>query len=244
MTPRVKAVSVRSCHVQWGEVSVPVLDLSFLRVLVADAPGLEGLTLNVPVEMELHLGNISFTAWMVKRATGENWVRLAFEKLTPSGSAHLRSFLSPKKIGESLFEEWHDERVSHFRGLNEASLWVEHDGGLLFAYLDHRDTDAQFVLRVLRDQPIQAGKILRTDYIELAGLSAPLSFLPLSDREVYHRISECRDIVTNFRPVAPSEYELKQRLLKVISDYLYSTNYRVEIPPVRSARVMTSQPEN
>jgi len=61
--------------------------------------------------------------------------------------------------------------------------------------------------------------------------------LPLNDKENYARMSECRDIITNFRTSGQVEYHLKQKLLKLISDSLYSTGHRVEFPMVRAVRL-------
>jgi hypothetical protein len=60
-----------------------------------------------------------------------------------------------------------------------------------------------------------------------------LPLIPLSDRETYAKLGECRDIVTNFRPNGQIEYNLKQRLLRVISESLYSTGDRVEKGRIR-----------
>ena len=69
-----------------------------------------------------------------------------------------------------------------------------------------------------------AGKILRQDYIGLKSIDDELPFVLLDDKEVYLKLGECRDIVTNFRPTVHLAYNLKQQLLRVLSDYLYSTS--------------------
>jgi hypothetical protein len=60
-------------------------------------------------------------------------------------------------------------------------------------------------------------------------MDSELPLIPLTDREIYAKLGECRDIVTNFRPNGQIEYNLKQRMLKVISDNLYSTSHKVEM---------------
>jgi len=206
-----------------------VLDISFVRLVIEDCEPWTSLAEGAPVTAEFRLDRSVFNAEVAARGRGEGWLRLGFEKIVPSARAHLRSFLSPKKIGESLIEDWRNETIRHYHGLNESELWFNDAGGVLFTYLDQSDAEAQFIIRMSDARAtLRVGKILRRDYMELNHIEADLPLIPLSDREIYAKLGECRDIVTNFRPSAQMEYNLQQRLLKVISDHLYSTSYRVE----------------
>lgn len=206
-----------------------VLDISFVRLVIEDVAPWNTLTEGAAFPVEFRLDRAFFTAEVALRGKGEGWLRLSFEKIVPSARAHLRSFLSPKKIGESLIEDWRNETTRHYHGLNESELWFNDAGGVLFTYLDQSDAEAQFIIRMSDARAmLRVGKILRRDYMELNNIEAELPLIPLSDREIYAKLGECRDIVTNFRPSAQMEYNLKQRLLKVISDNLYSTSYKVE----------------
>ena len=206
-----------------------VLDISFVRLVIEDVEPWTSLTEGTPLAAEFRLDRTTFTAEVALRGRGEGWLRLGFEKIVPSARAHLRSFLSPKKIGESLVEDWRNDTTRHYHGLNESELWFNDSGGVLFTYLDQTDAEAQFIIRMADARAtLRVGKILRREYMELNTIDAELPLIPLSDREIYSKLGECRDIVTNFRPSAQMEYNLKQRLLKVISDNLYSTSYKVE----------------
>jgi hypothetical protein len=154
--------------------------------------------------------------------------------MLPSAQAHLRSFLSPKKIGESIVEDWRNDEIRHFHGLNESELWIQTNGTVIFTYLDSSDGSEQFFVRMLEGKtPLQIGRVSRKDYMGMSAIDAPLPMIPISDREISQRLGDCRDIITNFRPTGQIEYNLKQKLLKGVSDNLYSTNSRVELsaPP-------------
>lgn len=230
----VNPVSVQKTFVKWEDASARVLDISYIRAVVestgpfADLP--EGRALSVTFELE----RSKFTMEVTVRGRGEDWVRLDFPRLVPSVRAHLRSFLSPRKIGESILEDWRSGSLRHFHGLNESELWMDSADAVLFTYLDQDDPQSQFLIRVREARgPLAVGKIKRSDYMELSGIEGELSLQPLSDSEVYRKLGECRDVVTNFRPSIPADYALKQRLLKIISETLYSTSRRVEMLPPR-----------
>jgi hypothetical protein len=225
----VNPIAVSQCTLQTGETSSRVLDISFVRVVIEEGEPWKSMAEGAPCATEFQLDRHRFAADVSIRGRGDGWVRLGFEKIVPSARAHLRSFLSPKKVGESLREDWRNEKTRHFHGLNESELWFDEVGGVLFTYLDQTDFDAQFIIRLSDPRgPLRVGKILRRDYMDLNRMDGELPLIPLSDREVYAKLGECRDIVTNFRPTAQVEYSLKQRLLKVCSDHLYSTSHKVD----------------
>ena len=233
----VNPLALRGCMVRYGEFNVPILDISFIRAVTERHELFEGQLKSGSISVELILDRFGFKANVTARARGDGWLRLGFEGMVPSGRAHLRSFLSPKKVGESLVEDWRDEKLRHFHGLNESELWFDSAGGVLFTYLDQDTADAQFLFRVPPDgAPAQVGNIRRADYIELRDLCASLPLVPLNDRDVYRKLGECRDVVTNFRPQGQVEYHLKQRLLKMISEQLYSTGHRVDASPSRVSK--------
>lgn len=217
-----------------------ILDLSFVRLVLSDEPALS-LFGGEPPEgsfpLDFELDRFRFTAEVSIQTRGDDWVRLSFDKIVPSARSLMRSFLSPKKVGESIVEDWRSGNVRHYHGLNESELWFDPEGSLLFTYLDQTESDCQFIIRMTEKKgPIHVGKILRTKYMELKSLDGELELLPINERETYLKLSECRDVITNFRPVAQVEYGLKQRLLRAISDHLYSANYRVEVSPQRGVR--------
>ena len=115
-------------------------------------------------------------------------------------------------MGESIIEDWRDELIRHYHGLNDSELWFNQSGDVLFSYLDSADPGSQFVIRVGEGEgegkgkgPLRAGKLARQDYIECASLERELPLIALSDRDAYARLSECRDVVTNFRPTGQME---------------------------------------
>jgi len=111
------------------------------------------------LNMDFTLDNHRFSAPASIVAKGEGWIRLTFDKIVPSARAYLRSFLSPKKVGESIMQDWSTNRVRHFHGLNESELWCESDGAVLFTYLDALDTDCQFIIRMAHSKgALIAGK--------------------------------------------------------------------------------------
>jgi hypothetical protein len=231
----VNPVALRNCLVRIGEQQTEVLDISFVRLVVADIPDL-ALEEGKELELALHLDRYRFPVLGVLQTRGDGWMRFSFTKVLPSAGAHLRSFLSPKRIGESIIEDWRTELVRHYHGLNESELWFDQNGEILFSYLDTSDHTAQFMIRLSDNRgPLRVGKLLRQDYIELKSLESDPPLIPLSDREIYAKLGECRDVVTNFRPNGQMEYNLKQRLLKVISEHLYSTSRKVEMAQPRAS---------
>lgn len=238
----VNPIALQNCVVKRGDASAKILDISFVRVVIQPDEGWADLAEGETMDLVFHLDRFSFPAQASLKSRGDDWIRLAFERIVPSSRSQLRSFLSPKKVGESLYEDWRSDVVRHYHGLNESELWFEPTGAVLFTYLDQIDFDAQFLIRLLDiKSPLQVGKITRKAYIELSGIDGELPLTPLTDREIYAKLGECRDIVTNFRPNGQVEYNLKQRLLKVISDCLYSTSYKVDLSPPRPPRI-TSMP--
>ncbi len=237
----VNPIALRDCYVSFGDWKAPVLDVSFVRLVLgtgdagwADVP--EGDLL----PLDFHLDRSLFKATARLHAKGQDFLRLTVESILPSARAHMRSFLSPKKVGESLLEDWSTDKIRHFHGLNESELWFEPEGGILFTYLDPLDTEAQFIVRMAHSKSaLIAGKILRREYIELHSLDHELPLIPLNDKEIYAKLGECRDIVTNFRPTGSIEYNLKQQLLRVISEYLYSTSRKVEMTQMTAARTLS-----
>lgn len=234
--PLVNPVAVDRCSVRWEEMSARVLDLSYLRIVIEDTVPSGFPVSEEPVELKFELEGHRFTTRVLKQGGGAGWVRLAFEKKVPSIHAHLRSFLSPKKIGESLWEDWKSDQLRHFHGLNECELWFQTEGAVFFTFLDPADLESQILIRLPETRsPLVVGRILRKDYMELNRMDGDLPVKPLPDGEAYSRLSECRDIITNFRPVEAQDYNLKQRLLKALNESLYSTSRRVEMTPRKPA---------
>jgi len=230
----VNPIALHNCSVQFGDATAKVLDISFTRLVVQATNEWPELAENQSLSLQLLLDRQVFPAITTFRGKGEGWLRFAFEKMVPSSRAHLRSFLSPKKVGESLIEDWRTDELRHYHGLNESELWFDPNGGVLFTYLDQIDADTQFIVRMGDHKgPMQVGKIARKDYMAMSEMGSELPLIPLSDREIYAKLGECRDIVTNFRPNGQIEYNLKQRLLRVISDNLYSTGDKVEMSRLR-----------
>lgn len=236
----VNPIALRHCSVRLGEATTRILDISFVRIVLDETNGWPILAEKDPVTLEFNLDRHQFQGIVSVVARGEGWVRCFFEKLVPSAQAHLRSFLSPKKIGESIVEDWRTDEIRHFHGLNESELWFHSNGTVVFTYLDSTDGNTQFFVRMLDPKgPLQAGRVVRRDYMAMAALDAPVELTSLNDRETYARLGDCRDIITNFRPTGQIEYNLKQKLLKVVSDTLYSTSHRVDFSPVRPPKVVT-----
>lgn len=233
----VNPVSLRGSFAEIGEEVIPISDISFLRVNLDLTEHLDAAFAEGPFAVRLHLERHQMLAEVTLAAKGANWARLAFTKLVPSAGAHLRAFLSPKRVGESIVEDWRGETLRHYHGLNESELWFDTEGQILFSYIDGVDCRYQFVLRLPESKgALQVGRMERSQYIRLEDWGDDLVLLPLNDRDVFQKLSECRDIVTNFRPSGQHEYQLKQRLLKVISEALYSTGRKVAMaPPPRVA---------
>ncbi len=237
----VNPVALRHCLVKFGDIEGKILDLSFLRVIV-EAPHFPKLELEQRITLDFVLDREKFSASVVLRSSKEERLRFTFDKLPHSGQAMLKSFLSCRKIGESITEDWNDNGIRHFHGLNESEFWFDEDGRLVFTYLDDATGNTQFLIRLLDEKGnMKAGRILRKDYLEIADIEAELPLLPVSDRELYIKLSECRDVITNYRPVGQAEYSLKQRLLRVVSDHIYSSHNRVDLPPTRPPKVVTME---
>jgi hypothetical protein len=233
----VNPIALQNCVVRSGEAVARVLDLSFVRVVIEPAEPWSSVPENEPFALELALDRFHFTAKAAVRGKGPGWIRLGFDRILHSAGAHLRSFLSPKRIGESIVEDWRTDTLRHYHGLNECELWFDPNGSLLFTYLDQTDHDAQFLIRLGESKaPLRIGQIRRAQYMELTSLDAELPLATLSDRDIYAKLGECRDILTNFRSIAQTEYMLKQRLLRAISDSLYSTSHKVEMINLRPPR--------
>lgn len=231
----VNPVSVQNCIVKHGEDKSRVLDISYIRAVVEPEGPFGELTEGQSLLVSFELDRSRFSVTVTVRGKGAGWVRLDFPRLVPSVRAHLRSFLSPRKMGESIVEDWKSGTLRHFHGLNESELWMDDADGVLFTYLDQEDPESQFLIRVREARgPLSVGKVKRSDYMELSAIDGALTLQPLTDSEAYRKLSECRDIVTNFRPSIPTEYALKQRMLKIISETLYSTSRRVEMLPPRA----------
>jgi len=236
----VNPVALKDCFVSFGDRRSQVLDVSFVRLVLAPDESWNGVNEGELIPLDFHLDRCFFKASARLQARGDAFLRLTIDSILPSARAHLRSFLCPKKVGESLLEDWSTNNIRHFHGLNESELWFEPEGGVLFTYLDPLDTEAQFIVRMAHSKgALIAGKILRREYIELKSLDHELPLIPLNDKEIYAKLGECRDIVTNFRPTGSIEYNLKQQLLRVISEYLYSTSRKVEMTQMSSARTLS-----
>ncbi len=227
--------ALKNCELRFGDKVTPLQDISFIRVVTAPLEGVfdgEG-----PVEAEFCLERLRFKAMVELKFRGENYFRLGFTRLAPSSLSHLRSFLSPKKVGESFVEDARSGSVRHYHGLKETEIWFEPGGITLFTFLDDPTGQSQILLRLMEPRgPLRVGRVLRADYMELRGLDDEVPVLPLNEGDSYVKLSECRDIVTNMRPASQVEYDLKQKLLRAISDILYSTSHRVEMHAARPVR--------
>lgn len=239
--PLVNPVSLVACKLLVQGLSLRILDLSFLRAVTE--PPESDLSLDEELQVEFKLDRVDLSAVMTLQQQREGFFRFSFSKLVPSGQASLRAFLSARKVGESLIQDWSSESFRHFHGLNESELWVRQDE-ILFSHLDQSNVGFQFVLHISEAFGIRAGKIPRNEYIALenVGGELPLRSAP-SDRDTYLKLGECRDIITNFRPTTQVDYGLKQRLLKSISDHLYSTSHKVEWTPIRPTRFSSASVE-
>ena len=234
----VASTALVNCMARWGEVTAKVLDISFVRVVLEETEDWPSILEEQNIPAVFMMNGFEFPAELRLQGRGEGWIRFGFEKLVPSSKSYLRSFLSPKKVGESLLEDGRPESVRHYHGLNESELWFDRKGNVLFTYLDHLDCRYQFVVQAnLENSSIKVGRLTRAQYMNMDSLSGDLGLMPLNDKENYTRMGECRDIVTNFRPAGQIEYNLKQKLLKLISESLYSTGHRVDFPLVRPIRL-------
>lgn len=239
----VNPVSLKGATARFETGEAQILDISFLRVVVDDCEAVGNLN-DGKFKVEFFLNPFRFTSEVVFRSQGTDWKRFDFERLVPSAHAHLRSFLSPKKVGESILQDVATDLTSHYHGLNETELWSDQKGGVLFTYLDPEEPQMQFLVRIGGDLNLRVGKISRADYMSLDSLDGEIPLIPLTDREMYSKLGECRDIITNFRPCGQGEYILKQKLLKAVSETLYSTGKRVEFTVPRPPKVVTLPVEN
>ena len=107
-------------------------------------------------------------------------------------------------------------------------------------YLAGRDGGGSCVVKFYRPARWSDAQILEEHRFAHELRDAEIPVVPLSERDSYVTLSECRDIVTNMRPASQVEYDLKQKLLRAISDSLYSTSHRVELhvaKPVRATQL-------
>ncbi len=225
----VNPVSLKDCLAWKGEDAARLLDLSFVRLVIEDQEGWAAFTEPNSLELSLDLAGIKLNVLASVQTRGKGWMRLNLDKLVPSARSHMKSFLSPKKIGESLLEDARTPAARHFHGLNESELWFDEKGSLLFSYLDLKQSDLQFVMHLPGlGGPLGVGTMPRSQYIELSRVDEKLPLAPLTDGEIYQRAGESRDIITNFRPNGQREFQVKQHLLQVISEFLYSRRGRAE----------------
>ena len=237
----VNASALQDCRLICQGKECRLLDISFLRAVIEFTD--INLESGIDVNVEFQLDRYRFSANMVIQSRGENFIRLGFSRLLPSARATLRAFLSAKKVGESLKEDWASENCRHFHGLNESEFWVGSQGEMMISFLDQLDTQLQFVVHISESTGVRAGKISRTDYMALENIGRDLPLVAsYVDRDFYLKLGESRDIVTNFRPLTRADYSVKQGLLKVLSDNLYSSSHRMERLPPRSHRPIPPVP--
>jgi len=230
--------SLTYCFATWGELKARILDISFLRVVVEEVGEWPAIAEDQSIPMMFSMNGYDFAAEVRVHGRGEGWIRFQFHKLVPSCKSMLRLFLCPKKVGESLMEDKKMTDIRHYHGLNESELLFDKDGNVLFTYLDYLDSKFQFLVQIrLDDSTIKVGRLTRSQYMTMGSFVGDLGLIPLSDKENYTRMSECRDIVTNFRPSGQLDYNLKQKMQKLISENLYSTGHRVDFPMVRAIRL-------
>ncbi len=241
MNSIVNPISLENCRVRWNGEFSDILDLSFSRVVAKANPIWENIPAEEQVTLELILagGSTGTTLSLPVKlhSKNEQWVRFTLPSMPPKTASQLRYFLSPKRIGESLLKDWFEDTVWHFHGLNESELWLSNNGTILFTYLDTSNPNFQFIFRNTADGGIQVGRLERLHYMELTQLDGELPLLAVPDKEIFQKMSECRDIITNFRPTGQYEYNVKQKLLKIIGDQLYSTGNRSERPRSVTAAV-------
>jgi len=236
----VNPVALRHCIVRFGDIDGKLLDLSFLRVVI-EAPSFPLFEVEQRIVLDFKLDRDKFSAPVILISAKDARLRFRFDRLPHSALASLKSFLSAKKIGESITEDWAREGIRHFHGLNESEFWFDEEGRIVFTFLDDSTGNTQFLIRLLGESgAMRAGRILRKDYLGLTHIEADLPLMPVSDRELYLKLSDCRDVMTNYRPIGQKEYSLKQKLLKVMSDYLYSSHSRVDLSPIRPPKVVTT----
>lgn len=235
-------------------METPLCDLSQLGAAVPPQPSWLALGEgeNIPGTLELQDKHFPVTLRRLGRTgpgEGAN-ILLAFEALPPSARAQLKFFLSPRRIGESMALSHRGGRWHYASGLNGAGLWLDTSGDeAIFAALDSNERSQLLVWLVDRHSPVRLGLASRARYEERVGqvlaakdtteaetVSAAsalgladkeLPVLPLNDRDTVLRLAECRDILTNFRPADGEQGAMKMRLLKGISESLYSASNRM-----------------
>lgn len=227
--------SLQNSFLRVGERNFDLLDLSYLRIVVADSESnlVEGAeAFSAELVLEHHRCQIQVSV----KGVGAGWARLHFEKLPPSVRAGLHTFLSAKRVGKSLREDWRNQSVRHYHGLNESELWFDEEAGsVLFTYLENPEKETQVLIRAADPRSaLSVGKVCRQDYLEWNRVDRDPNLIAFNDREAVTYLSDCRDIITNFRPQEKTEYHLKQRLLKWINEGLYSKGHRVEMVPMNS----------
>jgi hypothetical protein len=75
----------------------------------------------------------------------------------------------------------------------------------------------------MQGEEVQVGSISRADYLSLSSLNSPL---PIQKEKVeLNQFEACKDIITNFRPASADQAQIKQVLLKAISDCFYQRKY-------------------
>lgn len=219
-----KRSALRNCFIETIEGPLALRDLSFSRIVV-DQTGLSvPFSEFQPFEVEIILDKIHFKTHLVLQFQKDDWARLTFHQLSPSHQALLRCFLTARRVGESLAEDWRSGEMIHFHGINEAELWWDRKVGVLLTFLEPVCGDKQFVLHVsLQGGEVQAGSISRADYLSLPNLHSPL---PVKNEKVaLSQFEACKDIITNFRPASADQAQIKQLLLKAISDCFYQGKY-------------------
>ncbi|GEM_PF-1418566 len=230
--------SLTYCFGSWGELKARVLDISFLRVVLEEVGEWPAIAEDQIIPMMFSMNGYDFAAEVRVHGRGDGWIRFQFHRLVPSSKSMLRLFLCPKKVGESLMEDKSMKEIRHYHGLNESELLFDKEGNVLFTYLDYLDSKYQFLVQIqLENSSIKVGRLTRSQYMTMGSFVGDLGLIPLNDKENYNRMSECRDIVTNFRPQGQLDYNLKQKIQKLISENLYSTGHRVDFPLGRTIRL-------
>jgi len=226
-----------NCQARYQELSADILDISYVRLVIEQWPEWVSLFEQGSLPIEVQLGPQRFSVSANLQKVGEGWIRLNLDEVLPSAKASLRSFLSPYKIGESILEDWRSEKIRHYHGLNETELWVDDAGRVCMVYLDHQDVDRLLMVRSCDPtSSIQVGKISKKDYLDKMDMGSELELDPLSSDELDTTVGECRDIITNFRPADPPESQMKQKLLREVSEFLYSSRGSYILPHVARNR--------
>lgn len=250
------------CWIRCGDVETPLCDLSQLGAVVPPQPSWLALADGEAIPGTLRLEEKHFPVTLRREGLagsgdGANVV-LSFEALPPSARSQLRFFLSPKRIGESIALAHRGGRWRYASGLNGAGLWLDAGGDeAIFAALDSSNERSQLLVWLADGtSPVRLGLVSRSRYAErvarvleakespeaqtltaagaLGLVDRDLPVLPLNDRDTVLRLAECRDILTNFRPTDGDQGALKMRLLKGISESLYSASNRMRGNPLRT----------